>query len=168
MSSPGVLNALRVIALSDAEHETPDAWYKSKCRWYSREFNTPLPSVMDMPVEVVLRTWYEDYYWNLKHGNEEGQEHLNQIIVNTLVNELPQFQAEIEKIEQEDDDWYEQEIAALHAKLESQNREIAKKTIKPDKNGILIDKPDLKPNLKDEYHISVNPVDEPVYGDDED
>jgi len=162
MSNPAVINALRVIALAEADEQSPEAWYKSKCRWFSREFHTPLKEVEAYPIEYVLRHYYEDHYWALASGSDEDAQHLNQIIINTLAVDSPTFKEEMAQVEAEDDDWYEQEIAALHAKSLKQDLEIAQKKIKPDSNGILIDKPNLS---KDTKTITVNPFDPPVFDD---
>jgi hypothetical protein len=164
MSNPAVINALRVIALADADELSPEAWYKSKCRWYSREFHTELQKVVEMPIEVVLGTYYEDLYWNLRNGSNDQIQQLNQIILNTLATDSPTFQQEQDKIEAEDDEWYEQELAAYHAQLEAQDRELAAKKLKAKEPGILIDNPNLSGNTQTTV---VNPIDPPVFDENE-
>jgi hypothetical protein len=171
MSTPEVINALRLIALQGADENSPDAWYKSKCRWYSREFHTPLEEVFNLPIEKVLTTFFEDLYWSLAHGNDQSRMDFNQLVVDALKSESTSYQEEMTQIEAEDDEWYEQELAALHAQTETKAKAKAKPPVitqqmpKADQNGILIDKPNLANTAET---ITVNPVDPPVFGDDED
>lgn len=131
MIKPDTLKALKVIALAHADGHTYDAWYKSLCRWYSREFHTPLHTVMDMSEEDVIRTWFEDVYWKLRSAdNEEAQDRFDQIIVETVAEGDTEAQVEIEEVEAEDDDWYQRELADIDKKMAKQDAEIARKSMK--------------------------------------
>lgn len=55
------LQALRAVLVPDEE-----ATLRHVFRWYSRTFHTPLHEVEDLPVEDVLRTFYEQSYEDLE------------------------------------------------------------------------------------------------------
>lgn len=112
-----VLKSLRIISLAEADDQTLSAWHKSLCRWYSREFHTPLHLVLEMPAETIFTVYYEDMFWNLKTGSEKQQEALNEIIATVLSEEDPNIQIEEQNEEQEDDVWYQEELEALDKKL---------------------------------------------------
>lgn len=40
-------------------HDTPDFFYRKVCRWYSKEYHTPLIQVYDLPYHHVLQNYYE-------------------------------------------------------------------------------------------------------------
>jgi hypothetical protein len=159
MISPNVLKALRVIALNEADEKLFPAWYKSLCRWYSREFHTPLAQVEDMAEETVIRTWYEDIFWRLNSGTKEQKDKFDEIVFEVLAEESPQVKSDVEQMQEEDDAWYEQELAAYDKQLKEQ--EAAGKTeenaLDP-MDGILIS----DPNLKDQAVNKTVVVDDPI------
>jgi hypothetical protein len=121
MIKPDTLKALRVIALAHADGYTYDAWYKSLCRWYSREFHTPLADVMEMADEEVIKTWFEDTYWKLRNSDsDEVLERFDRIIEDTVAGSTTKGQEEQAEAEAEDDDWYQQELAEIEKKLNKQ------------------------------------------------
>jgi len=164
MISPNVLKALRVIALAQADSYTFDAWYKSICRWYSREFHTPLNKVEELSPEHVIRTHYEDLFWKLKTGDQTQRDAFEDMIDQILVEDSPEVQAEVQEAEADDDDWYQQELAALDEKLNKQGAKITREKTISHRDGILIDKPNLS---KDANIKFVEAEDEPVPDDDE-
>lgn len=143
MIKPDTLKALRVLALHNADEKTFDAWYKSICRWYSEKFHTALSLVMDMAEEDVLRTWFEDSFWRLKTGTEKQQEAFEHLVEDVLIEQHPESQTVAEEVEEEDDNWYEQELAALETSLNKQDADISRETVVSSRDGALQDKPNL-------------------------
>ncbi len=45
--------------------QDPEYNLRSLFRWYSRTFHTPLHEVPDLPLDDILRTWWESYYESL-------------------------------------------------------------------------------------------------------
>lgn len=165
MLKPDVLRALRVIALAEADDLSYDGWYKYICRWYSREFHTPLPQVESMPEEIVLKTYYEDVFWRLANGTEEQKNKLEEIIVEHLQESHHETQSVLADAEEEDDDWYQQELDSFEKKLSKQDTDITQKTERKRSDKILIDKPNLEDVPKWVY---TEANDAPVPDDDDD
>lgn len=144
MIKPDTLKAIRVIALRHADEKTYDAWYKSICRWYSEKFHTALHLVSDMADEDVLRVYFEDTFWRLKSsGDEKAEEAFERIVQDVLVDGHHESQVEMDEVDEEDDDWYEQELAALDEQIKKQDSKITRETVVTSSNGGLIGKPNL-------------------------
>jgi hypothetical protein len=161
MISPNVLRALRVIALNEADEKLFPAWYKSLCRWYSREFHTPLVQVEDMSEDYVIRTWYEDIFWRLNSGTKEQKEKFDEIVFEVLAEESQQVKSDVEQMQEEDDAWYEAELAAYDKQLKEQAAEKAKENADGVLDGILIS----DPNLRDQAVNKTVVVDDPIPDD---
>lgn len=131
------IDAIQLIAAEAVDSDTYDAWYKSICRWYSREFSTPLPQVEEMPEEEIFRVYYEDAFWVLAHGNEEQQNKFAQIVQDLMQRYVPD--GEIAAIDHQDDDWYEQELAALDKKLAAKSNKA-----EVEDEGSLMSEPNLE------------------------
>lgn len=126
------LNNIKVLSLKQSVDNTFEAWYSSICRWYSRSFYTPLHLVEDMSPETVLKTYYDDLYYKLVNSSdEESQKILDEEIRRTIYLQKDPVAAEIEEVkaEQEDDEWYQEELRKI-------NEELAKKGAKPNLIGI--------------------------------
>ena len=62
-----VYEHLEVLALhSVSTGKDPSYVYRKICRWFSREFHTPLPQVIKLPVEFVLQNYYEYQFESLQ------------------------------------------------------------------------------------------------------
>ncbi len=110
------IRAVQQIAM--AGHLKPDvpAVYRKICRYYSKEFNTPLHEVEQLPIYDVLLHFYEDRYENM-----EAQERDD--IKKQLARTKPErdaLEAEKEDETQSDEEWIrqleEQEAAKAKAK----------------------------------------------------
>ena len=150
MIKPDTLKALRVIALRHADEKTYDAWYKSIARWYSREFHTPLMAVMDMADEDLFRVYFEDSFWKLKTGDEKAVEKFEELVHDVLAEDHHESQLEMDEIDEEDDDWYEQELAALDEQLTRQHGGMSKESADQSMDGGLSNNPnlDLEPTTR--------------------
>lgn len=62
-----VYEHLEILALHSVSiSRDPSYTYRKICRWFSREFNTSLPQVVNLPVEFVLQHYYEHQFEGLK------------------------------------------------------------------------------------------------------
>ena len=58
---------LEILALHSVSTDKDSSYvYRKICRWFSRSFHTPLPQVIDLPVEFVLQNYYEFQFENFK------------------------------------------------------------------------------------------------------
>jgi hypothetical protein len=156
MITPNVLKALRVVALEQADSQSFPAWYNSVCRWYSREFHTPLHMVEEMPYEQVLKVYYEDSFWKLRTGTEEQRAAFQEIIADALTQDHEETKAAAQEAEEENDSWYEQELAQINDSINKQGVKIIKE------NDAL-----RNPNLEKDIHKFVEAEDDPVPDDGE-
>jgi hypothetical protein len=95
--------ALQILALEAVLSEEYEALYRRICRWYSREFSTPLVEVEKMLEETVLRTYFEDVYSTLKESGDKGEEKLDEIVQDFLSSQDKSADAQAE-----DDEWAKQ------------------------------------------------------------
>jgi succinate dehydrogenase flavin-adding protein (antitoxin of CptAB toxin-antitoxin module) len=54
-----VLDALQLRATLAILKPDREAWKRYICRWYSKEFHTPLDQVYDLPMEFILTNYFE-------------------------------------------------------------------------------------------------------------
>lgn len=57
--------AVRVNAMAAARVPDWEASYRFVCRWYSKNYATPLTEVLELPMPFVLQHFYEEYYRNM-------------------------------------------------------------------------------------------------------
>ena len=150
------LKDLKIISIQEADEGTFEAFYASICRWYSREFSTPLPQVEDMSVETVLKTYYDDAFWNLSQNKTElGQKNWQELILSMIQAELPPTEEEITE-EEEDDDWYQKELEAINEAnkasetLESENPEENPNLLNIENDSGIVEFEDSVPNFEDD------------------
>src|ERR1035437_6376083 len=61
-----LVECIKTIALRDVLLETSDYRIREICRWYSREFSTPLPTVeADVPLLILLQHYFENQFSNM-------------------------------------------------------------------------------------------------------
>jgi hypothetical protein len=159
MLSPSTLKALRLIALSETQEGYYDVWYDSICRWYSRQFHTPLKQVEDMADEYVIRTYYRDVYWTLANGDEKQKNIFAELVLDALKQEHPEYKAAMAAINA-DDDAYVRELEEEAKRIEVKQAAVKSKKMQATKkpSGMA-----PKPNLKKEV-ISVQ-ADDPIPDD---
>lgn len=145
------INNIKILSLRQSVEKTFDSWYSSICRWYSRNFYTPLSEVEDMPAEIVLKTYYDDVYYKLANANdEESQKMLKEEIERIVYQETKTSEdEEIEElIEQDDEEWYQEELRRI-------NDNLAQKQAKPnlnntEKDNEFVDFDEEPPNFEDD------------------
>jgi len=106
MITAEILKALRAIALAKAQKPDYEYSYRKICRWYSREFSTPLQAVYEMSEETVLMTYFEDVYERIVSDTDTDEgvqryEKLKDDILGKSEEEDAQHEAEDAKWEQE-------------------------------------------------------------------
>lgn len=60
--------SLKLLALKAVIAPDGEAHYRSICRWYSKEFHTPLHTVEELPEDEVLQTYFESTYEDLSEN----------------------------------------------------------------------------------------------------
>ena len=137
-----LLKAIQIIAMDGIDRDTSDQWYKHLCRWYSRQFHTPLPQVLDLSHEEVVRTYFEDTLYGIKHGDsDKANEIWAELKLDVTTTEDQREQARLE-----DDAWADEMLAKIKAE------EVKKKAkdVTQEKDLGTLPKGGLTPNLIEE------------------
>lgn len=103
------LRAILILSLDSVENPTFAATHRKICRWYSREFSTPLDKVLAMPELVVLHVYYEDMLQKLYddyEGSEEAKKLYDETRQRIMEGELDESQETAN--EEADDEWLQQ------------------------------------------------------------
>jgi succinate dehydrogenase flavin-adding protein (antitoxin of CptAB toxin-antitoxin module) len=74
-----ILDALQLRAVVAVLKPDREAWIRYICRWYSREFNTPLDRVWDLPLEFVVTNYFEAACEAM--DDEQRHEYLNELVL---------------------------------------------------------------------------------------
>ena len=64
---------VKVVAMSDVVRSTPEYNFRFILRWYSREFHTPLHLVSTLPLEDIVRAYYEVKYEDMPEHEREHE-----------------------------------------------------------------------------------------------
>lgn len=137
---------IQVLALGNIEDPDSNAYYRRICRWYSREFSTPLETVInDIPERDVLLHYYEDLYEGLyKDDSEEGQ--MRYFGLRSALLRTTKDVVEEEVQAEEDDDWANEMNEQIRREEEAARAKSLKKS----------DTKEIKPNINDEdFNVSV-------------
>jgi hypothetical protein len=119
-----LIRAIQVLALKAVEEPDDEAIYSRICRWYSREFSTPLPEVENLDPIHVLSHYFQDKYLTMSSGDEKAFAEYDDIKLSIL------FPEEYEHKKKSDDDWIrklEEEVKAGESKQKQDIESIAKK-----------------------------------------
>jgi len=65
--------AIKAKALRSVLKPDTDYYLRRVYRWYSKTFHTPLETTFDLPVEFVLREYFEEYFENLEEEDLDFQ-----------------------------------------------------------------------------------------------
>lgn len=70
-----IYEAIRAVALHNIlfDNSDSDYQYRKVCRWYSKEFHTPLKDVYEMPIEDVLLNYWEQLYEDWEDDDKMGE-----------------------------------------------------------------------------------------------
>lgn len=127
---------LQLISLANVELPTWLSEFRRICRWYSREFSTPLDYVEnDLSPEYILRHYYEDIFSNLKGSSADDAAERYERLKLTLMGEID----EEEEIK-EDNEWADEILREIK---NAQKQEKISKTVE-------------NPNINDEMDINVS------------
>lgn len=94
-----LLDSIQILAIAALEEPNAEDFYRKICRWYSREFSTPLMAVEDIDPVYVLQHYFEDVFDNLRKGSNEGVLSYEKIKAQLL------FPGEIQEEEEKIEDW---------------------------------------------------------------
>jgi len=123
-----ILRSIQILSIQAAEDPGVDDYYERICRWYSREFSTPLMAVrLELDPLHVLRTFYDDHFLSLKDGDENKNREYEKQKFMIL------FPGEYEKSTKKEDDWIkklESEVSEDQGKLKKEQKKISKKVNK--------------------------------------
>jgi hypothetical protein len=131
------IGKIQLIALASVEDPTWTSKFREICRWYSKEFSTPLHYVeYELSPDYVLRHYYESIFLELKNNPEDSAAIRYQNLKDTVMGlTSPEEQ-------DEDDDKWAEEI----------NRQIKEEQEKEEKAR----KNKENPNINDEMDITVS------------
>jgi hypothetical protein len=65
--------AIKARALYSVLKPDTDYYVRRIYRWYSKTFHTPLEEVFDLPIEMILREYFEEYFEGLEEEDLDGQ-----------------------------------------------------------------------------------------------
>jgi len=126
---------MQLKALEGILLKTPEYYYRKICRWYSKEFSTPLKGVYDLPMDFVLEHYYESFLEKNSY---------NEVFDIAVQEYLPEIAAEEDKAAQEyADSLVEEQEKTLKLKEKSQS---------------LDKKPHSDSNKKAEEEIKIDPI----------
>lgn len=99
-----LFNAIQTLALRDVLK--PDGEYQLRriMRWYSKTFATPLHLVAELPLEDVLRAYYEEEFERMEEDERERQ----RVALSQSEEERREAQSKQEKEEEELDEFVQQ------------------------------------------------------------
>jgi len=103
------LKALEIIALKSREKPDFGSEVRKLCRWFSKEFSTPLEEVEKMDLHYILLHKYESFINGL--NDEDYLKYKNQLL----------YPEKLEQIAEEDDSWIE---AELQKELEAEQKKL--------------------------------------------
>jgi len=104
MDVVNLLRPLAIIAFDGAISESFEPYYRHMCRWYSREFHTPLPDVEKMDEVYVITTYLEDLYYKYAHSESEE----DKMKLENIRQQLLKSPEELAQQEEDDDAWIEE------------------------------------------------------------
>lgn len=134
--------ALRLIALKEVAAEVSSADYalRKVFRWYSKEFHTPLHQVDEIPIDDILRHYYEYNFEQLADSSSQGwRDALTEM--GSTPEEIAALRAKVEK-EAIADEAY---LAEVEAEAEAE----AKKSRQPKPEPEPEPEPDIKMSFLD-------------------
>lgn len=144
------INEIQILALASIESPDWKAQYRKICRWYSKEFATPLHIVeVDLDHFQVLTHYYESSLGTLYDSPNDGARERYEEIRNSIINGSVDEEEE-EKINTEDDEWEAQMLEEIRRDEEKAKRKQEVKVKKIEDIKALED-----PNIKDEVLFSM-------------
>lgn len=144
------LRSIRILAVKSVENPDWESSYRKICRWYSKEFSTPLKQVESLSEYDVLLTYFEETYQNMASSPVEEMKNRYKEIKTLLIKGEEIVKQEQVEIEQQDDAWAA-EMAEEIKKQQEKDEQNQQSKIETEPN--LIDVED-KFELQGESHYS--------------
>ena len=147
---------IQIMALAAVDDPSWTSQFRGICRWYSKEFSTPLHYVEENLTQYhVLRHYYEDSFKKLSESQDDAQIERYEEIKNGIINP-GEFEAEVSQREEEDDAWADQMIEDIKRDEEKRAKDKVIKTKAVDSAESL-----NNPNIEDDIEFSVQGEDGP-------
>lgn len=126
-----LLTSIRILAVSSVENPDWEVLYRKICRWYSREFSTPLKEVQSMSEYDVLLTYFEDKYQEMASSPiEDIKNNYEKIKISLVTGEREIIEQEKQE-EMEDEAWAQQMADELKKELEKNQQKQAPTSNEP-------------------------------------
>ena len=95
-----LFKAIQILAIKEVESESFNFFYRRTCRWFSKEFHTPLVEVEGYDMEYVLKTYFEDLFYTAYNSeDDEKLQHYQEIRSKILMSEF-----ELKKLKEVEDE----------------------------------------------------------------
>lgn len=95
-----LIDAIQLISIRAVEKPDGSYFLRRVCRWYSREFNTALHLVEELPVDYVLQHYFESIYEDM--DAEERKERIESLLEPAHKKKERVYQQEMEEMELEE------------------------------------------------------------------
>lgn len=102
-----LLRAIQILAIRSVEEPVDEDVYEKICRWFSREFSTPLMEVENLDPIYVLTHFFKDYYQKMGASQDEQayaeyeQEKLKVLFPEKHQSEIEKMDEWVKKLEKE-------------------------------------------------------------------
>lgn len=152
--------SIMLLSLDAIENPTIQDTYRRICRWYSKNFNTPLHDVEGLDPEFVLRAYWEDYIYEMAEKASDGDEKA-ETVYEEFIGALIKDNSEIEKEGDEDDKLLEE----MRQQVEKENQ-ANKEKINKNKDSEQPTESIEDPNLREiEEQITIPSEDDIDFGE---
>ncbi len=112
-----LFESVQLLALASIKKPDGNYFIRRICRWYSREFSTPLHEVEALPLDYVLQNYFESIYEELEE--EDFDKRVAEVLESPEQKKMRKTEQELEEME------YEEfaQFTADQAKMEAQQKE---------------------------------------------
>lgn len=110
-----MIKMVQILALKAVEEPSSEDVYNKICRWYSKEFCTPLPQVLDLDPVHVLQNFFEQRYEAIRDSGDKGDAEFEKI------KEYLLFPEEVDRADKAADDWVKRLEAEMKAEQDRKN-----------------------------------------------
>ena len=150
---------LQILAIASVEDPSWEDQYRGICRWYSKEYATPLHIVeQELDRMQVLRHYYEDAFKRLSDSQDENQQVKYEEIREKILYGA-KSEAELAEETAEDDDWADQMIRDIEQDEEKRKKEVPVEPVMTKK--VSTSEALENPNLEEDIEFSVQGEDDP-------
>jgi len=121
-----LIRAIRILAVQSVEDASDEDVYAKVCRFYSKEFNTPLHMVEELDPIYVLTHFFQHRYEQLSNGED------NDKLRYEREKALLLWPEDVEKRQRDDEEWVrqlEQEMLAQQQGNANKTEEVVQKAM---------------------------------------